>query len=747
MATFFNLVEELQTLINGLDKIVSGGDTETTTINGVNKDSISKVISDKFGQLSAMMQGRTPYSTKALLDASSSPTTDTLAEVWNDPIATNNGIYGYTGSAWVASSYSIQNIIKMGNNNVGVSGEAVGNVFYSLFESSYIEGKYYNDIGALVSHSSTKYTELIDIHDIETVRFSANPYGNCSSVFYAEDKVTILLVVANSTTATEVTLSDYPSAYYIGMSTGLTGKINLSGVHATSLYLTRKKVDKLALSVEDSVALLNTNSRLLVDTKAVINGGYYDTDGAFRSHGSTKYTELIDIHDIEIINLYAQSYGNSSTVFYAEDKVTVIASIKNTNTETEITLSDYPSAYYIGMSTGLTGEISLSGIHATSLYLTRQKVEDLALSVELLASNLESINRDTSIVNVNLPANIYLPQDKKLWLYDDSTILNSSLFEAQSMNVVVNSDKSLADRYINHTIIKGTQDHIVDIEICEPAKDINIGVNVISSKQLTINTKPIVTGLNINTLVIADSYFDTQWGEGLYNYMQLFAADDGNSINFKGTRTSYGNLGEARGSWSAWRYANRFISSTERVDVNGSPTDDNMCSPFMFSSDDTAENAYFSYSEYISTNGITDVDNIIFFLGMNGGDGENIAKMVDNIRTTDTTSNIFVCMIPPAERHQVNFNTVNRQYSRESRNKNYLDLFEGRESENIYVVPTAPPFSREHGLINGVIQTVQYPDELEADTTASVTTNHHPSSLGAKVLAETIYNTLLYVNS
>lgn len=103
-ASFFNLVASLQSSIDALDKILAGGETETVLVDGVNKNTISKAIKDKFSSLQAMIQGSLAYETKALMVAAGAPPAGELAKVWNDT-SSNNGLYGYTGGAWVKSSH------------------------------------------------------------------------------------------------------------------------------------------------------------------------------------------------------------------------------------------------------------------------------------------------------------------------------------------------------------------------------------------------------------------------------------------------------------------------------------------------------------------------------------------------------------------------------------------------------------------------------------------------------------------
>ena len=104
MSSFFDLVASLQASIDSLDKILAGGDSETVLVDGVNKDTISKAIKDKFSAIQAMVQGSVTYETKALMDAAGAPPANVLAKVWNDTKA-NNGLYGYKDNAWIKSDY------------------------------------------------------------------------------------------------------------------------------------------------------------------------------------------------------------------------------------------------------------------------------------------------------------------------------------------------------------------------------------------------------------------------------------------------------------------------------------------------------------------------------------------------------------------------------------------------------------------------------------------------------------------
>jgi|GEM_PF-1790836 len=104
-STFFQLLTNLQTSIDALDSILTGNDDEIVSVNGVNKDTISKAIKDNFSAIQAIVQGRIAFETKALMDAAGAPPSGELAEVWNDSDDSKNGLYGHNGSVWSKSKY------------------------------------------------------------------------------------------------------------------------------------------------------------------------------------------------------------------------------------------------------------------------------------------------------------------------------------------------------------------------------------------------------------------------------------------------------------------------------------------------------------------------------------------------------------------------------------------------------------------------------------------------------------------
>jgi hypothetical protein len=138
---FYQLMIDLKGLIDLANLYLLGGDTETLEVDGEVKSSIAKVLAEKlsadaetfstfmtdsnsavdntisqviadidskWSAIQALVDTSLVYETKSAMDAVT-PIADEnqnypLAKVWRDTEA-NNGIYGYSGTAWVKSDY------------------------------------------------------------------------------------------------------------------------------------------------------------------------------------------------------------------------------------------------------------------------------------------------------------------------------------------------------------------------------------------------------------------------------------------------------------------------------------------------------------------------------------------------------------------------------------------------------------------------------------------------------------------
>ncbi|WP_154124165.1 hypothetical protein [Grimontia hollisae] len=106
-----HLNEQLRQLIEWLNVIVLGGENDGFWHNGVFKPSNEKAFADRFVALQAMVEGKKAYETYANLPPSASPDSP-LAEVWNDPLKDNNGLYGWTADGWQKSPYDTYSLLR-----------------------------------------------------------------------------------------------------------------------------------------------------------------------------------------------------------------------------------------------------------------------------------------------------------------------------------------------------------------------------------------------------------------------------------------------------------------------------------------------------------------------------------------------------------------------------------------------------------------------------------------------------------
>ena len=112
---FRETVETLRnanTLLNENTQAMQDWQTKLGTVTFINIDgttseirTIKQIEADLDYLRPALVQGRVPYQTYASLVGSGAPENDELAEVWNDPVPANNGVYGYANGTWTKALY------------------------------------------------------------------------------------------------------------------------------------------------------------------------------------------------------------------------------------------------------------------------------------------------------------------------------------------------------------------------------------------------------------------------------------------------------------------------------------------------------------------------------------------------------------------------------------------------------------------------------------------------------------------
>ncbi|WP_339612306.1 hypothetical protein [uncultured Pseudoalteromonas sp.] len=278
--SFFSLVTELETLLEQLNMILTGASDQTVEVNGVTKDSISKAIQDHFAALQSMIGGHLSYETKALMVAAGEPDHDELAEVWNDNIAENNGLYGFSNGSWIKSKFSIQNIIDPSNNSLPVSGAAVADAI-----------KKFNKFNSMDIHP---YTGNLQINTInKTIKSSGTIWATGNGSFYAIPQISekswaggdasllrfVLYIIPENTV--EIVLYTDVSNYEIADTVHL-GTINGSNV------LINGVVEVDGIEFINSNAVPSTKKNSLYANSAVLfkNNGVMNIDTTLKTFSS-----------------------------------------------------------------------------------------------------------------------------------------------------------------------------------------------------------------------------------------------------------------------------------------------------------------------------------------------------------------------------------------------------------------------------------------------------------------------------
>lgn len=110
MTTIFDDIRQLTDDIDRLNQIIEGEENQTVSMaSGKIKPTISKAIFDQFEAIKASVQGRIAFQSKVEMDSDLNYSENTLAQVWNDVVQENNGLYGKLGAegtgSWEKSPY------------------------------------------------------------------------------------------------------------------------------------------------------------------------------------------------------------------------------------------------------------------------------------------------------------------------------------------------------------------------------------------------------------------------------------------------------------------------------------------------------------------------------------------------------------------------------------------------------------------------------------------------------------------
>lgn len=201
MATLLEQIANIQDLIDKLEAIGFGDENTNVSFGGLSRGSVSKQIKDKFSAVAAMVQGRIAFELKSEMIAAGAPSNSELAEVWNDPVYENNGVYGWDGSAWVRSSFDAADLAP--SPNILFSpffeffekyGSSIDDVLYITGNGSFsdsVVSPYYRKVLKIPSENTGVIDRRVYIDQLGVkagdrlrIRFIAN-FENTNGQFYA----------------------------------------------------------------------------------------------------------------------------------------------------------------------------------------------------------------------------------------------------------------------------------------------------------------------------------------------------------------------------------------------------------------------------------------------------------------------------------------------------------------------------------------------------------------------------------
>jgi len=196
MATYFELLEQFETNVDLLNKILTGDENTEFQINGENRASIRKAINDQFLALKAMFNGRIAFETLADLNADLAHPEDTLAEVWND-VEANNGLYGKLGSSgtgsWKKSPYDSFNLLSNEISNIQNQVDFNQSIFdidgVNLIDQQKIRSGYYFSPAnsAIIVSPSYRMTGFVPVEEGKTYTLSGFKAGAGAGAFFSDE--------------------------------------------------------------------------------------------------------------------------------------------------------------------------------------------------------------------------------------------------------------------------------------------------------------------------------------------------------------------------------------------------------------------------------------------------------------------------------------------------------------------------------------------------------------------------------
>ncbi|SEI39335.1 hypothetical protein SAMN05216327_101186 [Dyadobacter sp. SG02] len=500
-------------------------------------------------------------------------------------------------------------------------------------------------------------------------------------------------------------------------------------------------------------------------------------DGTTKELQRIRFDKRVTNYDFVLPKLYDQSkasikitfgYCDESNQTFSPFPVTLMWSkdVADANLLTRIR--------YIpqNLSIDVAGTLAESAAFKTSAYTLStsskivQRVADIAPTIPKLV----------------LPSKFYPLADSKYWFYHDTIIKYFEVYDKLPYGL------SMVSRLVSNGLTTNNVSWGKDfgqvlgtgaatnltVQICDYLhRDATGAPLVVNEQVIGITPKAKPAGKTVNVLFIMDSLGNSDWeGVGYIQQVMTMAAAGGNTIISKGTRpTTYkypANTGatvyaEAFGSWTEQIFTTRFVPDGQRAPV-GDVEKPTLHCPFMFSPDNTLANASFSFSQYMSTYNIGQLDVVCILLGTNPvspatNTGLSTQIMIDSIRQYSATLPVIVGTVPPGSSSRMNIDTELDQVRKLEQSELLISRFDKRDAEKIFVAPRHMPIHRLYGLRNVMRDITAFPLENKEEvvlyngaTPTTYTekkqqlflTDIHHSAQGIKTDAQLILDHILY---
>ena len=313
-------------------------------------------------------------------------------------------------------------------------------------------------------------------------------------------------------------------------------------------------------------------------------------------------------------------------------------------------------------------------------------------------------------LKLNLPPEIYAVTGKEVNIYFDN-IANLPLSDYQ-VDVTCSLGKQMSDRWT--ATPTGSGDHPITITVY---KDFEVVAQVNSA--VKVKTSAVGSGIEKDGIIVGDSTIAQDF---LINHLEDTFGTDPLTINFKGTRGTYGELHNE--GYSGWTVH----------DLRTNKTYNDVVHPFY-----NPIKADFDFAYYMTNQGYTGLDYVVLCFGINDtfsftNDSTLLNKIPDvltdfnyiinNIRAYDSNIKIGVCVTIPPNANQDAFG--NAYYTGQTRWRykrnnalwieQLINAFKGKTSQNIYLIPDNSGIDATIGFRDGVHPNQDVGDKQRADT-------------------------------